>query len=371
MTETIAPKRSRRRALGAVAAMFGLAAALAAPAAAFAAEPAAVAPLPVNAPGRVAREADGSLRFGWPGAYFEGRFQGSAIEVALETDSDFMRVLVDGREMAQLRRPGRAWLTLAGLSPGEHVVRLEKQTESQAGGGRFIGFYPLGGKALPPPRRARRIEFIGDSHTVGYGDTSAGRSCPGDLVHDTTDSQKAFGPVLARRLDADYRLVAYSGFGIVRNYNGGSPGLSLPAIYERATPGEAAPARADDWRPQIIVINLGTNDFSTPVRAGEPWADQAALRTAYRDGYLAFVRRLIQRQPQAKFVLVGSDPFYDLVQQVADQLRGEAGVVTTRYGTLALEGCDYHPSLADHEAIAALVERAIAQTPDAWATPKP
>ena len=59
-------------------------------------------------------------------------------------------------------------------------------------------------------------------------------------MHDTTDTQQAFGPLLAKRLDADYRVNAFSGHGIVRNYDGNSPGDSLPKRYSRAIPGEVS-----------------------------------------------------------------------------------------------------------------------------------
>lgn len=325
-------------------------------------------PLPVHVAGRVLPATDGALGFGWPGTYFEGRFRGTGVEVAVESGTEFMRLLVDGEEKAQLRRPGLARLSLQGLSPGEHVVRLEKQTESQVGGGRFIGFYPTGdGQALPPVAPARRIEFIGDSYTVGYGDLSSVQTCTPEQVHDLTDTQRAFGPVLARRLNADYRLVAYSGFGVVRNYNGTSPGQSLPAIYGRAIPDDPAHLVATDgWRPQVVVINLGTNDFSTPLNAGEPWADQTALRAAYRDRYVAFARTLMAQQPRAKFVLMGSDAFYDLVSEVATTLNDPARVAAVRFGGLALGGCHGHPSLADHQALADLLQTTLARFPDAW-----
>src|SRR3954462_3533198 len=120
-------------------------------------------------------------------------------------------------------------MTIAGLAPGDHVVRLEKLTESQTGGGRFAGFFTASDDTpLPAPSYARAIEYIGDSYTGGYGDLSTTRTCTGQEVHDRTDSQQAFGPALARRLGADYRVNAYSGFGVVRNYAGTAPGLSLP-----------------------------------------------------------------------------------------------------------------------------------------------
>ena len=278
----------------------------------------AAAPLPLNVPGRVLREPSGEIRFGWPGVYFESRFRGTGVRVRFEAPQEHVRLLVDGEQKMAVSKTGRVDLTFGGLPMGEHVVRLEKQTESQSGGGRFLGFYPVDGAApLAAPHRARRIEFIGDSYTVGYGNTSPVRECSKAEVQDRTDTQQAFGPVLARRYDADYRVVAYSGFGIVRNYAGGSPELSLPRIYARSTPDTRVGTEPPEtgWRPQIIVINLGTNDFSTPLRAGERWRGAEALRADYRRTYAGFVKRIAARQPQARFILMGSDEF------IADERR--------------------------------------------------
>ena len=314
--------------------------------------------------GRVIAGRDAALSFGWPGVYFEGRFRGTGVRVKFDAPADHMRLLVDGEEKLRFKRAGLVDTTLHSLAPGDHTVRLEKLTESQTGGSRFLGFFPTaGGVALPPRPRRRQIEFIGDSYTVGYGNTSASQTCSEQEVHATTDTQQAFGPLLAKRLDADYRINAYSGFGMVRNYNGGRPGLSLPVIYKRLKPDAPAPLeRADGaWRPQVIVVNLGTNDFSTPLKAGEPWRDQDALKAAYRGTYVEFVRELAARQPQARFILMGSELFFSEVEQVAIMLNKNARhpVTALQFTGLDYAGCHSHPSLPDNRRLADLLQRII------------
>jgi lysophospholipase L1-like esterase len=332
----------------------------------------APAPLPVTVGGRVLPEADGSLSFGWPGVYFEGRFRGQAVRVRFVADSDFLRLLIDGREVKRWEHPGAVDAVIDGLAPGDHVVRLEKLTESQQGGSRFIGFYPAEG-STPLSARAptREIEFIGDSYTVGYGNTSPATTCSRDAVHDLTDTQQAFGPLVARHYDADYRINAYSGIGVVRNYAGGSPEMDLPKIYHRMSPDDAVNAdRGGNWRPSVIVVNLGTNDFSTPVHPGERWADEAALHADYRARYVAFVRDLAAHQPQAHFVLMGAANFYPDVEAVAAALDADQPDLATPllFDGLAHTACDFHPSLADDRRMAGLIESVVDRIVPGWAT---
>ena len=293
------------------------------------------------------------MRFGWPGAYIEGRFRGTDVTAYLETGTDFLRVSVDGKPFQTLVTPGQAAVRVAGLKPGVHTIRVDKLTESQSGSSSFHGFYTQG-TPLPAPARKRAIEFIGDSHTVGYGNISKKRECSQAEVHDTTDTTLAFGPVLARRLDADYRVIAYSGYGIVRNYNGAKPGENLPFLYPRAIPGEAEGVAAD-WSPQVIVINLGSNDFSTPVHTGEAWAHAAALHADYRARYIDFVTMLRAKHPRARIFLMGAENFYADVAAVAAATRATPVEVPK----LEMTGCHWHPSIRDNVVEADLLQKAI------------
>ncbi|MEN2790996.1 SGNH/GDSL hydrolase family protein [Sphingomonas oligophenolica] len=346
--------------------IFGAAAALALTATAPACSQGPRGPrIPVAIGGRVVVERGGALRFGWPGVYFEGRFRGTGLRVVIDKGSDRLRLLIDGVEKARFERAGDVDALISGLGAGEHRFRLEKLAESQNDSTRLIGFYPLdGGKPLSPPApTGRGIEFIGDSYTVGYGDTAPGHSCSQAQIHDSTDTQQAFGPLVARRLGAEYRVIAFSGRGVVRNYGGSSPGTAMPDLYPRLIPGDPAP-REDapgSWRPQVIVINLGTNDFSTPVHAGEAWRDDAALHAAYQARYIAFARALLAKQPQARLILMGSDVFHADVTRIAGALgKAAPGRVSAIHFTgLDLGGCDWHPSLRDHQRLADMLQAEI------------
>jgi lysophospholipase L1-like esterase len=284
-------------------------------------------------------------------------------------------VSIDGQIRAELIKPGAARVSFTGLGPGPHKVRLDKLTESQSQSARFLGFFAGTDaqalrEAAPEVGRGRRIEFIGDSYTVGYGVRSTAFACTEAQVHDLTDTSLAFGPVLAHRLGADYRIVAFSGRGVVRNYAGLAPGEPLPALYDRLIPGEATPhvAADDPWKPQLIVVGLGTNDFSTPVRPGEGWTDQTALRAAYRDGYVAFLNAVAARQPQARFLLLADDLFAEDVAEVARQIDAVAPglAMPVRITGMAKTGCHGHPSVSDQILMADRLEAAVGALTDVW-----
>ncbi|MEJ2257207.1 MAG: SGNH/GDSL hydrolase family protein [Woeseiaceae bacterium] len=236
-----------------------------------------------NARGVVTREvvANGHPvhEYQWPGVYFEARFDGPAVSFSVDDDQNVLHVLVDGELLLVLPRAGYRDVTLADLGDGAHTIRVEKTSETQGSTARFLGFsVPDAGRRRAPPDYTRAIEFIGDSFTVGYGDTSTGTECSGTQVRDTTNTSLAFGPLTAKHFASDYRILASSGFGMVRNYANKEPGTTMPVLYHRALSGEPDAA----WQPDAIVIWLGTNDFSTAVGEDERWQDPAGLRDDYR-----------------------------------------------------------------------------------------
>ena len=163
--------------------------------------------------GRVERRpGDAGWRYQWPGTYFEARFGGAEVFVDLGAGEKHARVSVDGREVADVVQPRPRMLRIQGLASGEHQVRVDIVSESRDGVQAFGGFaVPAHADALAPRPRDRAIEFIGDSYTVGYGTASNGRTCNEDDVWRTTDNSLAYGPQVARRFDADYRVMALSG----------------------------------------------------------------------------------------------------------------------------------------------------------------
>ena len=339
-------------------------------------------PLPVHVAGRVVQETVGehtttpnqsySWSYSWPGIYFESAFEGTAVDVRLNDDQNILNLIVDDQTPIVLTKPGKTVYALKGLAPGAHKIRLEKRTETQSTKASFEGFYISNDdRARKVKALERRIEFIGDSFTVGYGNTSSSRDCTNEQVFETTNTQLGFAPRVAKYFKADYQINASSGFGVVRNYNGTSPDKSLPKLYPY-TLNDTSALYQEKWKPHIIVIGLGTNDFSTQLKADERWANREALRSDYVETYKAFIKSLREKNPKAYFILNASNKFEGeiktQVEKVVADLKasGETKIDGVFFDGLEYAGCHYHPSVKDDEVVANLLIDKISANPKWW-----
>jgi len=326
--------------------------------------------LPMNIGGRTSNNTHQ-----WPAIYFEARFSGSAVNLIFDDEKSNFNVIVDGKSLMILQKPGSKTIELKELGDGEHTIRLEKRSETQYLTGRFVGFdaadqpSPL----LPPPHHPRQIEFIGDSLTVGYGNTSAFSQCTPEEIFETTDSQQGFGPLTAKHFDADYQINAFSGLGMVRNYDGREhPKYHMPMLYDRTLFDDPAPANQPDWHPQIIVIGIGGNDFSTPVRPDEPWGNEANLRADYVRTYTAFVKTLRARNPDAFIILAtppdrqegytgGTDDVFQAMKAA-----GDTKIDRVTLPELDQIGCNGHPSTRADAKVADFYIQYLTDHPQLW-----
>ncbi|GIE33768.1 hypothetical protein Ait01nite_068130 [Actinoplanes italicus] len=322
----------------------------------------------------------GAVRYTWPGVYFEGRFRGGSVGIVLDDAVNDYEIRVDDREPVNLVTPGRTTHWITGLGRGEHTVRVAKRTESPWAAGQFGGFVAGDGGLIlgKPAARTRQIEFIGDSWTAGYGNMSTSRDCSAiGGVDRNSNADRTFGALTARGLGADYQLNAWSGRGMVRNYNGGDAGTDYRTWYDRtlqAVDTTALP-RPASWKPQVIVIGLGINDFSTDLHAGEKWATIDELAADYRSAYEGFVGKLRERYgPAAHLILTyptlwNTTAMADSIEQVVAgrNAAGDTRVRSLHYSSqLDQLGCDWHPSLDDHTLLAAELTTAIEALPLHW-----
>jgi len=260
--------------------------------------------------GRFDKSDPNNVIFAFPGVSIKAKFEGTSIDALLieygsgtAITTNYCNVIIDGGTptVLQLSSSQSVYPLANGLSQGVHTVELFKRTESNVGNIIFKGFQLDEGKklvaadALPK----RKIEFIGNSITCGYGNGISTTSP--DNFHFTSANENnynAWGAVAARTLNAQYSCVAYSGRGLYQNNTGSKTG-TLPRIYDQIIADDASTAwNHYNYIPDVIVINLGTNDFFAEVASASYTVDSATFVKTYID----FITKLRGYYPNASFV---------------------------------------------------------------------
>lgn len=320
------------------------------------------AAVPVAAPalrfiGRVDTSDAAGARFAWSGTGVVANFSGSSVSVRLNGGQQYT-VLVDGVLQPKLVSTGGLDSLASGLAEGPHQVELYRRTEANQGEAQLLGFDFAGGQLLaPPPAAERRIELVGDSISAGYGNEGADMNCP--FTPETENHYLTYGALAARELRAELSTVAWSGKGVVCNYGDDAASCSepMPTYYDRILPARANSAwDFSAWQPQAVVVNLGTNDFST---ASDPTEQQ------FEQAYGALLERIRDAYPDALILatvapmLSGAD-LATARTYITDVVRARTQAGDAKIKSLELAptsaangyGCSWHPSLRTHQIMA-------------------
>ncbi|UCC53313.1 MAG: hypothetical protein JSV68_04960 [Anaerolineaceae bacterium] len=307
--------------------------------------------------------------FDWPGITIEAAFEGTSLSVLLADGQNLYNVYVDDQPSLLITRPGQERYVVAeGLADTQHSFRLTKRTETFYGTPQFLGFELDAGRDLLslPPTNDRRIEFIGDSITAGYGSEGNSPTCVFSPA--TENVELTYAAQTAAEFGAQYTIIAVSGVGIVRNYNADgkmSAGTMLTYYEGTTTDTDTQSWDFTRWVPDAVVVNLGTNDFSTsPHPAGE----------VFLQGYTELIVKVRNRYPQAHiFAIAGPimvDPAEATIRSVVTQMREILQDDRVHFvkidNNLELSaadyGCDWHPNATGHRKIANQLIPVIAKT---------
>ena len=82
----------------------------------------------------------------------------------------------------------------------------------------FWGFVTDGQLVEPPALPSKKIEFIGNSITCGYGNEAMLPT--NHYSYETQNHYLSYPQIAARQLDAVAYIVARNGIGVYRSYNG-------------------------------------------------------------------------------------------------------------------------------------------------------
>lgn len=188
----------------------------------------------------------------------------------------------------------------------KHSVRIIKLSEPRMS---TVGLGEIEieaeGNPVPAANRRKLVEFIGDSITCGYGVDTEHELCPFSTC--TENASHAYAYLAAQELDVDYSLISYSGHGFV---SGWTPDPNVPKTEELIQPYYGITAysynnfrdiqpQKYEWKyerePDIIVINIGTNDYSYTLLDEKKMAE-------YENAYIDFLTTVRKMHPNAHII---------------------------------------------------------------------
>lgn len=247
------------------------------------------------------RAEDDVVRFDWAATRVIFVTTANRVIFRMDGGRSHFNVVVDGQQVAVLQtsrglqdyeldlRSNRGLLSQAQVPQPSRVVELQKRTEPriasflQAAIGRTTYAVALHGILLeagaelegPPQLPERRLEFVGDSETSGFG--ILGPSEPGNptlrsacgMSPAEQDVMQTWPALVARVLGAEFHVIAWSGIGVLWNspMGGCSTSSTMLQAYSCILGSEVdtvrAPASvsAHAWVPHVVAIYIGGNDW--------------------------------------------------------------------------------------------------------------
>lgn len=214
-------------------------------------------------------------------------------------------IYVDGEKVVDemLKKALQSYTVFESDEEKEVTIKILKLSET-ANSTMGIKEIKVDGTApTPTEEKELLIEFIGDSITCGYGVDDEVKE--NHFKTDTEDVTKAYAYKTAMAMDADYSMVSISGYGIISGYSGDGNIVSaqtIPQYYDKVgfSYGDflGTEVASIEWdfekrQPDMIVINLGTNDDSYCKNDKEKQA-------AYADEYKTFLAKIRSLNPDAK-----------------------------------------------------------------------
>ncbi|MBV4357573.1 GDSL-type esterase/lipase family protein [Pinibacter aurantiacus] len=182
----------------------------------------------------------------WGGAYFKVAFTGTKVKLRMGTNKTNYYVKIDNGPWISYKNVSDTIdITPVALSKGKHTLSVAQGKDYNY----VFSFRGLilehGAVTSDPPVSPFLIEFIGDSITAGYTDDQANVS--------------DYAWISAEKLGAEHTQIAYPGITLVSGY----PKGGMDNQYFRM--GSPASIVSPMWEmnkyvPDMIVINLGTND---------------------------------------------------------------------------------------------------------------
>lgn len=307
------------------------------------------------------------------GTGMEFTFTGTSATIKIKPDSSFtskenqarIAVYVNGERVIDdmVDKMEMVYTVFESDTPEECIVRVVKLSEAAQSTFGVTGLeVTCIGDIRPTEASDKLIEFIGDSITCGYGVDDE------DYNHHfsttTEDATKTYAYKTAEKLGADYSLVSLSGYGVVSGYSGNGekvPEQTMPQYYGKLGYSGGTylgdyMAQEQEWdftkrQPDVIVVNLGTNDNSY-TKTSTDRKGEFALE------YAEFLKQVRDKNPDATIICTLGIMGAELYSYIKDAVEiytedtGDHNIYTMQFAAQSMSdgiAADWHPSEKTHE----------------------
>lgn len=239
-------------------------------------------------------------------------------------------------------------------------ISIIKLSENQMATSGIVSITANAKRIAPKSDSDLTIEFIGDSIACGYGNEADYPSDGYDSAQQNATATYCY--YTAQALNADFSVVAISGIGLVSDYTGTvgekEDYLLMPEVYEYNDANFELRRGFEDltrWDfgggSDIVVINIGTNDYSYTGRNED-------LQEEFFDAYYKFLGTVRSANPDAEIVCTLGIMGSELLGQIEEAARlysedtGDKHIHTMKFDYQDEDdgyGGDYHPTVKTHQ----------------------
>lgn len=335
----------------------------------------------------------------WTGSGIELNVAASELFIEFETDYDvyeqWIGIFINGALISrQMLNKGKQQICVFRCMNSEKVknVRIVKEVQAMsAENTTYLQIHSVltDGQFYPVEDKELKIEVIGDSITSGEG--TIGAQGEEDWISMIFSASHNYGFMLGQKLDADVRIISQSGWGILSSWDN-NPHCAIPPIYDKVCglvygDHNASLGAQDDydfstWQPNVIVVNLGTNDGSAFIQP--EWKDettgehfeQLSLEDGsfegtcvkrLEDAIIAFLHKLHAHNPNAKILWVYGmlgNPMKDIILHAITSYQKENADTFVDFLELPdttdeTVGSRFHPGVPAHKKAAELISTRI------------
>ncbi len=306
-------------------------------------------------------ETDGTVSYDWSATSIKVRFTGKTLQIRCsDTHRDYFNVWIDKAAGAKADKvfcvESDTTVTVFKGRKGTHEIIIQKRTEGEQGCITLSEFITDGTFLQPSPAKSRLIEFIGDSYTCGYG--TEGPSANSPFLPEEENPSLTYADILGRYFNAETVHISHSGRGIVRNYGDFNTHENMVKLYGQTFDQKDETAWTPTYTPDIVVIYLGTNDFSV--------GKQPTLHS-WCANYIALLNKVREFHGEVPILCVASkaDPMLGTWVKLAVEKSGLQNVHATAIDEAAHNstedlGSSWHPNYSGHRKIAGIMAPYIA-----------